>query len=130
ASAWISKASITAGRSHHVAVVNADGTQMLIHGGDDGPAKRSDLWRYDVAADSWTQLYPTAGLAFSADFVRYHHAAAWAADPDCLIFFGGLDATPATPDHHVWCYSMEENKWKVDWQPGGSPPNGGTGDIL
>eukprot|EP00439_Symbiodinium_sp_Y106_P002913 s5999_g1.t1 len=131
ANAWISKAAhSTSGRSHHIAVVNSDGTQMLIHGGDDGSAKRSDLWRYDVAADSWTALSPTAGRAYSSsDFSRWGHAAAWATDPDCLIFFGGLDTSSVTPDHHVWCYSMEENKWKADGNPGGSPPNGGTGDI-
>ncbi|CAE7495534.1 unnamed protein product [Symbiodinium natans] len=41
---------------------------------------------------------------------------------DCMLIFGGK----SVDSEKVWCYNPSENKWVVDWAPGGTPPNAGT----
>jgi hypothetical protein len=44
---------------HHLGIPNAVWASLFSYGGFSGKDWLSDLWRYDIASDSWTMLHPT-----------------------------------------------------------------------
>src|SRR5438874_5951584 len=78
-----------AARFRHSAVWDADGARMLVFGGYGGDFPGSylnDLWSYDPAANTWTEL----ALDSEAPPPRATHGAAWNADSDQLLIMGGF----------------------------------------
>ncbi|CAE7250690.1 Atrnl1 [Symbiodinium sp. CCMP2592] len=88
---WTLKSYISAppGRHMHTAVLDAANRRMYIFGGGTrSPSSSttnsllSDLFRYDLASDSWTQLT-------GHTTTRAKHAAVWDTSLDIMIVFGG-----------------------------------------
>ena len=87
--------------------------QLLVCGGSTGFAPDSalqDLWLYDIAANTWTEL-PAAPAP------RWQFAAAVDAKHKLFILHGGFDGA-SLPTNDTWIYDIAKKKWT----PAGNGP--------
>ena len=84
--------------------VDADGASAYLFGGRDGNATFDDLWRFDLATDTWTRLRPDSGPS-----ARFGHSAAWA-EGTGLVVFGGQRETAFFDD--LWAYDPSADRWR------------------
>jgi hypothetical protein len=88
--------------------------------GSSGPyTLLSDMWAYDVAADSWEELSKGVGLPG-----RYNHAMVWAESIGKLVIIAGnLSSSGATytATNDVYTYAFADGAW-VKQSPTGTPP--------
>ena len=96
-------ASGPAAREDHTWTVDPEAGIAYLFGGRNGATLFSDTWAYELATDTWTQLFPEASPAG-----RFGHEAVWAAGIGLVIvagqagsaFFGDLWAFD--PDTSAW----------------------------
>jgi N-acetylneuraminic acid mutarotase len=86
--------------------VDLDGAAAYLFGGRDGGKAYDDLWRFDLATDSWKRLKPS-GPTPSA---RFGHSAVWVEGVG-LIVFAGQRGTDFFGD--LWAYDPSRNRWKL-----------------
>ena len=91
-------------RATHAAYYDAANDRIYIHGGrDSGPADRDDIWRYDAAANTWTDVTPVTKPS-----ARNSHA--FAEERFGLgdaVLFGGSDAGGLDAETWRWDPSTE-----------------------
>jgi N-acetylneuraminic acid mutarotase len=90
-------------RGGHTAVYDQTAKKMYIFGGFSGPSWLGDLWVYDVAANTWTQL---AG----ASETRYNSSAAYDQTAKKMYVFGGTNNSQYS-QNQLWVYNVATNAW-------------------
>jgi hypothetical protein len=93
-----------AAREDHTWTVDPAGAYAYLYGGRDGETTFGDLWRYDLAADSWEELQPGG----TAPESRFGHVAVWVTEVGLVVwsgqrgelFFGDL-----------WAYDPDDGTW-------------------
>ncbi len=101
-------------REDHTWTVDTDGTAAYLFGGRDGSKAYDDLWRFDLATDSWTKLKP-AGKSPSA---RFGHSAVWV-DGIGLVVFAGQRGLDFFGD--LWTYDPGKDRWELLPRRGEAP---------
>ncbi|MDP3722303.1 MAG: kelch repeat-containing protein, partial [Candidatus Omnitrophota bacterium] len=113
------------GRSDHTAVYDATAKKMYLFGGTTNGGSSgslSDLWIYDVAAITWTQLSPTGGPPGA----RGQHSAAFDSATKKMYIFGGWNVTAL---NNLWVYDVAANTW-TSLTPTGGPSVGRAGPTA
>lgn len=100
---------------------------------------RNDMWRYNIAANSWTWMsgtnnpndLGTAGAQCQssttyAPSARAENRACWTKGCDNFMNFGGSPDLGATIKEDLWNYSVATNEWTF---MSGSLANNGTGSY-
>lgn len=93
-------------RTNHAAYYDDSTDRIYVHGGQaSGPTLRDDIWRYDVAANTWTDVTPLTrpGARHSHAFAREQHAVGAA----LAVLFGGTDAGGLDAETWSWDPSTE-----------------------
>jgi N-acetylneuraminic acid mutarotase len=98
-------------RWRHTAVWDAVGNRMLVFGGRDGSGPGNDLWSYQAATNSWTELSP-------GGYSRYDHTAVWDTVGNRMLIFAG---DPSRLGRDLWSYQGASNTW-AQLAPSGMPP--------
>jgi N-acetylneuraminic acid mutarotase len=93
--------------------VDADGASAYLFGGRDGKTTFDDLWRFDLATDTWTRLRSDSGPS-----ARFGHSAAWALGTG-LVVFGGQRETAFFDD--LWAYDPATDRWRKLPRDGQAP---------
>lgn len=93
-------------REDHTWTVDGDGTAAYLFGGRDGGKAFDDLWRFDLATDTWKKLKPP-GKGPSA---RFGHSAVWV-DGVGLVVFAGQRGADFFGD--LWAYDPDTDRWKL-----------------
>lgn len=94
-----------AAREDHTWTITPDGATAYLFAGHDGGTVYDDLWAYDLAADSWSQIVD-AGEGPAA---RFGHNAVWAPGIGLVIFAG---QGPDTFFNDLWTYDPSANTWR------------------
>jgi hypothetical protein len=79
---------------------------LLVFGGQDASVYLNDLWKYDITADSWTQISPSGTLPH----VRGDSNRAFDHINGDFIIFGGTSSDLARM-HDLWKYNVSTNTW-------------------
>jgi hypothetical protein len=103
-----------AAREDHTWTVDGDGAAAYLFGGRDGGTVYDDLWRFDLATDSWSRLRPS-GARPSA---RFGHSAAWVPGTG-LVVFAGQRGTDFFRD--LWAYHPGSERWARLPERGAAP---------
>jgi N-acetylneuraminic acid mutarotase len=103
-----------AAREDHTWTVDADGRYAYLFGGRDGGNEFDDLWRYDLASDSWERLSPRG----NGPQARFGHSAVWV-DGRGLIVFAGQQGTDFFGD--LWQFDPERGSWRQLPADGAAP---------
>jgi hypothetical protein len=105
-------------RCLHSASYDPSRHRMMIYGGQrSGPL--GDLWAFDLASDSWSELTPA-----SRPPGRYFTAQAYAAQSDALLIFGGN--LGAGRSNEVWAFDLGAGSWRL-LNPAGAAPSARDG---
>ena len=91
-------------RVSHAAYYDAENDRIYIHGGQSvGPVSRDDIWRYDVAANTWTDVTPVTkpGARHSHTFAEEQFGL------EDAIIFGGTDAGGLDAETWRWDPTLE-----------------------
>jgi hypothetical protein len=101
-------------RSDHTWTVDPDVAVAYLFGGrpDEGSAALADLWAYDLATDTWSQL---AGRPPA----RFGHNAAWVPGVGLVVFAGQAGSTFY---NDLWAYDPEGGTWSQLAAGGAVPP--------
>lgn len=91
-------------REDHTWTVDEGGDVAYLFGGRDGDVVFGDLWAYELATDSWSELPATAGPE-----ARFGHEAVWLEGTGLVIFAG--QAGP-TFFNDLWAYDPEAGSWR------------------
>lgn len=105
---WVSLESSSAApsaREDHTWTVDAAGTSAYLFGGRSGADSFEDLWRYDLATDSWTALEPHG----DAPEARFGHVAVWVDDLG-LVIWSGQRGSDFFSD--LWAYDPSADEWR------------------
>jgi len=102
-------------RCLHAASYDVLNHRMIMYGGQRGGGALGDIWAFDLAADTWTELTPPDSppgrfFAASAYDARSHRF---------LVFGGNLGADNKTSE--VWVFDLSANTWE-ELAVSGSPP--------
>jgi hypothetical protein len=90
-------------REDHTWTVDGEAGIAYLFGGRDGATVFGDTWAYDLAADTWTELAPSASPE-----ARFGHEAVWA-DGIGLVIFAGQAGSAFFGD--LWAYDPAANAW-------------------
>ena len=90
-------------------VLDSGSGNLLLYGGCDGLTGLGDVWSYDPAVNSWTQLEPTGDAPAGRD----SHAMTYDSATQATILFGGYNFTGNFDFNDTWTYGAE---------PGGEGP--------
>ncbi|MCB9539946.1 MAG: hypothetical protein H6704_27350 [Myxococcales bacterium] len=113
------------GRARHAAVYG-DGSVWIFGGrtrnGTSGPyTPLADLWRFDVATRTWTEVVPSGDRQPSG---RYNHAMAFDSTRNQIVVWGGNSsssgATPTVLDD-MWIFDVASSEWRFVVQQGDKP---------
>jgi len=116
--------SLPAGRLGGSLVCLAGSKRLVLFGGWGGSAGYyADLWSFDLATDTWTDLKPS-GTGPSA---RALQAMAYDPTSSKLIVFGGYDGKTYYDD--TWAYDLTANSWTAV-RSGGVAPAARQGHSL
>ncbi len=92
-------------REDHTWTVDQAGEVAYVFGGRDGDTVFGDLWAYELATDTWTELPVDAGPG-----ARFGHEAVWVEDIGLVTFAG--QAGPTTFFNDLWAYDPEAGSWR------------------
>lgn len=104
-----------AAREDHTWTVSGDGATAYLFGGRAGQREFNDLWRYDLAADSWLELEPQG----EPPAARFGHTAVWVADVGLVVWSG--QAGPRFFSD-IWAYDPQADSWAELPSAGDVPP--------
>jgi len=93
-----------AAREDHTWTVDKDSAAAYLFGGRDGATIFDDLWRFDLATDTWARLRP-GGARPNA---RFGHNAAWVPGTG-LVIFAGQRGSEFFND--LWAYDPASERW-------------------
>jgi len=101
-----------------VAAVDTSSGKLLIHGGGDctGITFLDDVWAYDFAGNSWTDLAPSGKKPEG----RTDHVAAVDTSSGKLLIHGGHEGNGVLDD--LWAYDLDNSSW-ADLTPSGTKPS-------
>jgi N-acetylneuraminic acid mutarotase len=102
-------------REDHTWTVDPVGRVAYLFGGRADGDALDDLWRYDLDADSWTQLEPPAPRPEA----RFGHVAAWDDTVGLVVWSGQKTADRFFDD--LWIYDPTLNVWKEQPSEGDLP---------
>lgn len=115
-------------RGRHAVAYDSAAQRMLIFGGRYRPSDvggdytlYNDLWAFDFAARSWTQLSDGSG----GPAPRYFAAAAFDAESDTFyVYGGGINTSPTILNLATDLWSFKDNTWTKVTVAGAAPdPN-------
>lgn len=120
-------------RQNAVMAYDSNRQRVLLFGGSDGQTILNDLWAYDAAANTWSQLAEGSAAAPPPHLLP---AMAFDEESDQLVLFGGM-AEPLSAvagPHNVlgdtWVYDPVADSWselKLDSSP---PARGAAGMVY
>lgn len=102
-------------KRYGAAMKQAGGLVYLFGGFDTGPVFYSDTWRYNIALNIWTQLFPGG----STPTARYGHT--MEVFGPSIILFGGQGLASPFYLNDVWIYNTIGNTWTQSFPTGGPP---------
>jgi hypothetical protein len=103
--AWTALAAAgPAAREDHTWTVDGGGATAFLFGGRDGSTVFDDLWAFDLAADTWSEITPSGGPPG-----RFGHEAAWVDGVGLVVFAGQAGSTFY---NDLWAYDPAENAWR------------------
>jgi hypothetical protein len=97
---------------------------IMFGGSNDLGVPLNDLWAYDAAANSWTEVKPTGVLPPT----RSGHAMVYDPVAHRLITFGGRGAA-GVPLNDTWAYDAAANTW-TELKPAGTLPPTRSGHAM
>jgi N-acetylneuraminic acid mutarotase len=103
---WTLLAKGPSARFGHSAVWDPDNGQMLVFGGNVGPANGTysgELWAYLPAENSWYRKSNGPGG-------RMYHSACWDSDDHLMLVFGGFNGGRQS---ELWAYSPMLDRWTL-----------------
>ncbi|MDQ3938285.1 MAG: hypothetical protein M3253_06340, partial [Chloroflexota bacterium] len=101
-------------REDHTWTVTSDGEAAYLFGGRARNDASDELWRYELATDSWRLLEPTGGPPDA----RFGHVAAWV-DGVGLVVWSGQAGPRFFAD--VWAYDPATDAWQELPSSGDAP---------
>ncbi|MDQ2674381.1 MAG: hypothetical protein M3Y40_06970 [Chloroflexota bacterium] len=107
-------------REDHTWTVDTDSSTAFLFGGRDGPEVFGDLWAYDLASDTWSEV-EAAGPA-----PRFGHEAVWVDDVGLVVFAGQAGATFY---NDLWTFDPESGAWR-ELSSGGDVPGARYGTCA
>jgi hypothetical protein len=90
-------------REDHTWTVSEDGATAYLFGGRAGSEIRGDLWAYDLASDTWSEVAMNPGPP-----ARFGHEAAWVPGRGLVIFAGQAGATFF---NDLWLFDPTAGSW-------------------
>lgn len=109
-SAWAKRSDIASGpsaREDHTWTVNGDGTIAYLFGGRGDDRGSDELWAFDLATDTWSQLTQTGDSPTPA--ARFGHTSTWVPDVG-LVIWSGEGGVGFFDD--IWAYDPLGNVWR------------------
>jgi len=93
-------------------------TTRLDRSASNGLVRLSETWAFDPSDGTWTNMHPDP-----APFGLMGSRAAYDAESDRIILFGGADFTRENPEWFsaTWAYDFDTNTW-TELHPRGAPP--------
>ncbi len=104
-------------RCLHTAVYDTLHHRMIMYGGINNAGRLSDIWVFDLAQQTWTDLTPA-----STPPGRYFTVAAYDAGNHRVLVFSG-NAVGASTSNDLWAFDLNENLWEELTPAGSLPPN-------
>ena len=101
--------------------MDPDGRYAYLYGGRDGSTVFDDLWRFDLQADTWTQLSPK-----NVPPARFGHTATWVPKVGLVVFSGQAGGGFF---NDLWAYEPASNAWR-ELPGGGSLPEARYGSCA
>ncbi|HSH21614.1 MAG TPA: kelch repeat-containing protein [Candidatus Caenarcaniphilales bacterium] len=89
----------------HTWTIDSSGSAAYLFGGRAGGQESDELWRYDLADDSWTRL----DVAGSRPAARFGHVAVWV-DEIGLVVWSGQAGSRFFTD--IWAYDPDAGSWQ------------------
>jgi hypothetical protein len=111
-----------AAREDHTWTVDGEGRFAYLFGGRDGGTDLGDLWRYDLAKDSWKKLAPKG----KRPQARFGHSAVWVEGHGVVVFAGQRGADFFDD---LWVYDPHSKRWR-ELPAKGSVPKRRYGSCL
>ncbi|MFN3198931.1 MAG: kelch repeat-containing protein [Bradymonadia bacterium] len=104
------------GRYNHTLAYDANRDQLLLLGGNSSssganPVVLEDMWRYDIATNSWSEIMPT-GIPPEG---RIWHAATFDTARDQMLMYGGGDETAFFAANYyddLWAFYPDVDTWE------------------
>jgi N-acetylneuraminic acid mutarotase len=103
-------------RERHCAFFDPDTAKMYVFGGSHGSTRFNDLWAYDPAANTWTQLTPGG----SVPAAREDATMAFNPGSGRATLFGGFNGSDLDD---IVVYNPDDNVW-IPLSPSGAKPSG------
>jgi len=91
-------------RQDHTWTVDGDGQKAYLFGGLNASGPTNDLWAFDLATDSWTELHTTG----EGPGARFGHTGVWVPGFG-LVIWSGQGSSSFFDD--VWAYDPQTNSW-------------------
>lgn len=113
-------------RSQHTLVYDSKNAQLLLYGGWDGDKDLSDLWAFDPASNTWTELAPNGELPT----LSFNPVGAYEDTSGKLYVFGGFPDVETHEEsqgehrdflNELWAYDPSANEWSQIGQSGDLP---------
>jgi Galactose oxidase, central domain len=92
-------------REDHTWTLDPAGRAAWLFGGRDGGSEFADLWRYDLASDTWSRQAPIG----PGPDARFGHTATWV-DGVGLVIWSGQSSKAFFDD--LWAYDPTSNRWR------------------
>jgi Galactose oxidase, central domain len=96
---------VPAAREDHTWTLDPAGRAGWLFGGRDGGMAFDDLWRYDLASDTWARQEPTGG----GPAARFGHTGTWV-DGLGLVIWSGQAGSDFFDD--LWAFDPDANTWR------------------
>jgi outer membrane protein assembly factor BamB len=97
---------VPAAREDHTLVVDPDGQAAWLFGGRATERVLGDLWRLDLATDTWSRVEPSGERPSR----RFGHAAVWLPGLGMVIFGGQAGATF---HDDLWAFDPDTGVWRL-----------------
>ena len=94
-----------AAREDHTWTVDREGRFAYLFGGRDGDREFDDLWRYDLAKDTWKRISPKGATPEP----RFGHNAVWVDDYGMVVFAGQRGADFFDD---LWAFDPAAKRWR------------------
>jgi N-acetylneuraminic acid mutarotase len=121
-------------RAGDLMVCDTSSERLIVFGGGGPSTGLNDMWAYDPAANTWSELQPSGTVPPG----RCDYAAAYDPVSQRLILFGGFDG-PSTyvngeqvsddPAADTWAYDPAANSW-TELKPSGAVPPARYGAVM
>ncbi len=103
-------------RSNHALVYDGSRGTLLLFGGNGPQRAYNDLWEYDLAQHTWTQL-----ATANPPEARQMHGMVYDAANQVVLVFGGRRRDGGAAFADTWAYDRVANSWRL-LQPEQAPP--------